>query len=101
MGDLAALVGLSAEQLLAVVLALPYVGIAMGRLQPRKNVEDWRDAYYRSEANRRLESETSGKMLDYLEAADSLLRSVIAPHAPPPPTVTRDRPGRADAPQDD
>lgn len=87
--ELAGLTGLSGEQLLFVVLALPYVAIALGRLQPRKNVEDWRDAYLSSEANRRLERETNTEMLGYLEAADSLLRSVVAPHSPPPPPTSR------------
>jgi hypothetical protein len=89
MDQVLALSGLKGQDLLFAVLALPYVAIVLGRLQPRKNVEDWRDAYYRSEANRRLERETNATMLDYLEAADSILRSVVAPHNPTPPTVTR------------
>lgn len=101
MGDLASLVGLTTEQMITVVLALPYLAIVAGRLQPRKNVEDWRDAYNRSEANRALESEANRQVLDYLEAADSILRSVVAPHAPPPPTVTRaHRKDTSDAPED-
>lgn len=87
--ELAGLTGLSSEQLLFAVLALPYVAIALGRLQPRKNVEDWRDAYHRSEANRTLERETNQQMLGYLEAADSLLRGIVAPHAPTPPPTSR------------
>jgi hypothetical protein len=86
--DLAAMTGLTGEQLFMVVLALPYVAIVAGRLQPRKNVEDWRDAYHRSEANRALERETNERVLGYLEAADSLLRSIVAPHSPTPPHST-------------
>lgn len=88
MDQVLALTGLTGEELVMAVLALPYVAIVLGRLQPRKNVEDWRDAYYRSEANRQLERETNQQVLGYLEAADSLLRSIVAPHSPTPPHST-------------
>jgi hypothetical protein len=100
LGELAGLTGLTGEQLMFVVLALPYIAIAVGRLQPRKNVEDWRDAYHLSEANRRLERETNEQMLGYLEAADSLLRSVVAPHSPTPPHTSRTHRRDDDGPVD-
>jgi hypothetical protein len=68
---------------LILIAGWPYFGIATGRLQPRKNVEDWRDAYFKSESARTTDRETTSKLLGYAEATEYLLRTAL-PHAPPP-----------------
>lgn len=78
---------------LVMVLAAPYLGIATGRLQPRKNVEDWRDAYFKSEEARAVERDTTSRLLTYAEAADNLLRAALGPApavAPPESERARD-----------
>lgn len=78
----------------ALIMAgvLPYLLMATGRLQPRKNVEDWRDAYFKSEDARATEAQTSAKVLGYLEAADKILRGITntgtAQPVPPAPEAS-------------
>ena len=52
------------------VLALPYLMIALGRLQPRKNIEDWRDAYFKSEQRH---TERDAMMRDLVEQGETVL----------------------------
>lgn len=86
------LTGMGPREAVVLVLALPYLMMATGRLQPRKNVEDWKDAYFKSEGARAVEAETGTKVLAYLEAADKILRGISGhPAAPPAAPTVEDR----------
>jgi hypothetical protein len=80
--DLSGLSNMTPLGAIVLVLAVPYLLMAMGRLVPRQHVKDWKDAYFRSEAARDVERETTSKLLGYAEAADYLLRSALPPPSP-------------------
>lgn len=65
--------------MVTVVLGLPYLLIATGRLVPRSQCRDWKDAWEKSEAARNTDSETTQRLLAYAESADTLLRTTLGP----------------------
>jgi hypothetical protein len=82
---LAQFVAASPVGVVIAVLAAPWLALATGRLQPRQNVADWRDAYFKSEDARATERDTTARLLTYAEAADHLLRTALGPGLPPAP----------------
>ena len=80
MGDL---LGLPHEprDLLALVLALPYLALALGRLVPYRQVKEWRDLYFASEASRERALAAMERGADAIEATNQLVQSTLTPIA--------------------
>jgi hypothetical protein len=78
-GELLGLQNMDPGDLLALVLGLPYVFIALGRLVPYRQVKDWRDLYFASEASRERALTAMERGADALEATNTLVQATLAP----------------------
>ena len=73
-----------------LVGGLPYLLMAVGRLVPRKQVDDLWALYHRSEDAREKDRETVAATTDAIEALSILVRTALPPpreastHDPPP-----------------
>lgn len=80
MGDLLGLQNLDSDAAaFRLVLALPYVLLAIGRLVPYRQVKDWRDLYHASEASRERALAAMERGADAIEATNTLVQSTLAP----------------------
>lgn len=79
MGDLIGLQNLSGSDMLVLVLGLPYVLIALGRLVPYRHVKDWRDAYFESERARERGVAAMERGADALTATNEIVQATLAP----------------------
>lgn len=79
MGDLLGLQNLRPADLLVLVLAVPYLFMALGRLVPYRQVKDWRDLYFASEASRERALTAMERGADALDATRRLVEATLAP----------------------
>jgi hypothetical protein len=79
MGELIGLNNLQPADLLVLVLAVPYLFLALGRLVPYRQVKDWRDLYFASEASRERALTAMERGADALEATNELVQKTLAP----------------------
>ena len=76
---------------LCLVLALPYLQIARGKLVPRSSLDDvihdrdeWRTAHRISETARSVSADQVEELLEHARVTDAIIRSL--PHPPREPT---------------
>lgn len=70
---------LEAQGMLVLVLGLPYVLIATGRLVPYRSVKDWKDLYFASEATRERALEAMERGADAIEATNKVVTAALGP----------------------
>lgn len=78
-GDWLGLGKLEPAHLLLLILGLPYVFIALGRLVPYRQVKDWKDLYFASEAARARAVDAMERGADAIEATNRVVQAALAP----------------------
>jgi hypothetical protein len=79
MGELLGLNDLEPRDAIVLVLALPYLLLALGRLVPYRQVKDWRDLYFGSEASRERALSAMERGADAIEATRTLVEATLIP----------------------
>lgn len=69
------------QPMLVLVLGAPYIALVVGRLVPYRQVKDWKDLYFQSEASRTRALEAMERGADAIEATNALVRAALAPVA--------------------
>lgn len=69
--------------MLVLVLGLPYILLATGRLVPRQSVKDWKDLYFASEATRERALEAMERGADAIEATNKVVHAALGPTEAP------------------
>lgn len=70
---------LEAQGMLVLVLGLPYILLATGRLVPYRQVKDWKDLYFASEATRERALEAMERGADAIEATNKVVTAALGP----------------------
>jgi hypothetical protein len=79
MGELIGLNNLEPRDAIVLVLALPYLLMALGRLVPYRQVKDWREIYLQSEATRERALAAMERGADAIEATRQLVEATLIP----------------------
>lgn len=74
-------VGLPTElqAMLVLMLGAPYLAMVIGRLVPYRQVKDWKELYFASEASRERALAALERGADALEATNTLVQATLAP----------------------
>lgn len=79
MGELLGLTDLQPVDAIVLVLALPYLLLALGKLVPYRQVKDWRELYTASEASRERALDAMERGADAIEATRALVEATLTP----------------------
>jgi hypothetical protein len=69
------------QAMVVLIAGAPYIAIVAGRLVPYRQVKDWKDLYFGSEATRERALVAMERGADAIEATNKVVQTALAPPA--------------------